>query len=544
MSLKRLAPGMGLFALVLVVYFPTTWALSIWDDESYLLGNPNLGDFAGLARIWFSPRSSPQYYPVVFTSFWLESHLWGFTLGGYHGVNAFFHALSTVLVWRALRVLQLPGAWFAAAVFGLHPVHVESVAWITERKNVLSGFFYLLALSAYWKFSSPEPSQKTLPASTNSTLQRNAWGWYAGAFLAFLAALGSKTVTCSLPAALLLIVWWKQGRLPRRDLLALLPFFLVGVVASSHTAWLERYHVGAIGPDWSFSFLERTLIAGRALWFYAGKLFFPWKLAFIYTRWHISTKDWTQYLFPLTAVAVPIVLWALRKRIGRGPLTGVLFFAGTLFPALGFFNVFPMVYSFVADHFQYLASLGLIVPSATFMDATVRRLRLGGPATAVRAEVCVLFVLAVLTLFRETVFNNKWSLWNDTLAKNPTCWMAHNNLGLLYMERRLLEEAKNHFGEALRINPNSLEARYNRGAIFEEQGRFDEANQELEKVLEVNPYDWKAHFVIGLILKKQGRFDAAAERFRTSLRYNPMYKAAADELKAVQSRVPAPTRAG
>jgi len=540
MAVKRLAPGLGLFALVVLVYLPATWGTSIWDDDSYLLDNPNLHDLAGLRRIWFEPRSSPQYYPMVFSSFWLENRVWGLTFAGYHWVNVFLHALNTLLVWRALRFVGLPAAWFAASIFGLHPVHVESVAWITERKNVLSGFFYLASLLAYWRFSTPIAREEAGELSPNDCARGVSWSWYAASFFAFLAALGSKTVTCSLPAALLLIAWWKQGRLPKRDILALLPFLVVGAFASSHTAWLERYHVGARGPEWSFSLLERGIIAGRALWFYAGKLLCPVNLIFIYPRWRIDPTAWWQYLPSAGIVALLVFLWSVRNRVGRGPLAGLLYFAGTLFPALGFFNVFPMLYSFVADHFQYLASLGLIVPAAVFVDSILRRGAFGGPPTAFKAEACVLLLLGLLSGLRESTFSNKWTLWNDTATKNPTCWMAHNNLGLLYMQRRLFVEAHSHFNEALRLYPNSLEARYNRGAIFEEQGRLAEATRELAQVLSVNPEHWKAHFVMGLVLKKQGRYDEAAEHFRSSLRLNPRHKASATELRAVFAHVVSP----
>ncbi len=235
-----------------------------------------------------------------------------------------------------------PAAWLGAAIFALHPVGVESVAWITERKNVLSGGFYLASLLAYWK-----PGR----------------GWYTLAFLLYLAALASKTVACSLPAAILVLAWMERGRIGWGDVRPLLPFFAVGLMAGSFTSWLERHHVGAIGPEWDFSPLDRVLIAGRAVWFYVGKLAWPAQLSFIYDRWPIDPSAWWQYAFPAAALALVAALWAARDRVGRRPLACVLLFGGTLLPALGFINIYPMGYWFVADHFQYLGGLALIVPA-------------------------------------------------------------------------------------------------------------------------------------------------------------------------------------
>src|SRR5262249_8394678 len=137
-----------------------------------------------------------------------------------------------------------------------------------------------------------------------------------------------------------------------------------GVALGLMTIWVEKHYVGAEGDEFTLTAVERVLIAGRALWFYAGKLLYPMDLTFIYRRWRLDPSDWRQYFFPGTAIAVPAALWLLRRRIGYGPLVAVAFFAGTLVPALGFFDVYPMRYSFVADHFQYLASIGLIALAA------------------------------------------------------------------------------------------------------------------------------------------------------------------------------------
>ena len=345
--------GLFLVAATVLAYQPVWHAGFIWDDDVYVTNNLTLRSVDGLRQIWCKLTATPQYYPLVHTSFWLEYHLWGLNPVGYHVVNVLLHALAAILLWRVLVRLQLPGAWLAAGIFALHPVAVESVAWVTERKNVLAAVFYFAAALAYLRGRRRE---RMAESKSGVSLR-----WYFLAFALFVAALLSKTTACSLPAAMLLVIWWKRGRIAGRDVWPLLPFFAAGVALGLVTSWLERTHVGAQGPEWAFSFPERCLIAGRAVWFYAGKLFWPANLTFIYPRWQINTGAWWQWIFPVAALAVVAVLWRLRRRIGRGPLVAVLFFGGTLLPALGFTNVYPMRYSFVADHFQYLASVGLIV---------------------------------------------------------------------------------------------------------------------------------------------------------------------------------------
>jgi tetratricopeptide (TPR) repeat protein len=521
--LARITPPASLILLVSLAYLPTLRATYVWDDQYYLIENASLRDLQGLRRIWLSPRASPQYYPMVFSTFWLEYHLWGLDPVGYHCVNVALHGLNAVLVWRVLARLGLPGAWLAGSIFALHPVHVESVAWIAERKNVLSGLFYLSAALAYWRFAPPGEAPRRVSAAR--------LGWYATAGHLHLAALGSKSVTCSLPAALLLVAWWKRGRITRGDVLPLIPFFLAGVVASAVTVWMEAFHVGALGPEWSLSWLDRCRVAGRALWFYAGKLACPTGLCYIYPRWNLDTWAWWQDAYPIGFVAAVAVLWWARARIGRGLLVGVLFFAGTLLPALGFFRIYPQRYSFVADHFQYLASLGLIVPAAVLLSRPTRHPR------ARRAAIASLLLILVTSSFARTfAFQDDWTIWSDTLKKNPGSWMAHNNLGTLYLKRGLLEEAGSHFVAALRLYPDYPEAHYGLGAVLEEQGDLAGAEDHLRKAMASDsPVSWQTHHVLGLVFKKQGKYREAADQFRAALRLKPDYRGARIQLHSISS---------
>ena len=340
--------GLLLVAATFLAYRPAWNGQPVWDDDAHMT-KPELRSAAGLCRIWTQLGATQQYYPLVHTVFWLEHRLFGNATPGYHLLNILLHFFSALLLVTILRRLGIPGkaAWLAGGIFALHPVMVESVAWITELKNTLSGVFSLGAALAYLKFDSERDKKH-----------------YAIALLFFLFGLLSKSVIVTLPAALLVVFWWKRGRIGwKRDVAPLLPFFAIGIISGVFTAWVERRYFGAEGSDFNLAFIDRCLIAGRAVWFYLYKLLWPANLIFIYPRWHIDATAVWQYLFPAAFLLAAVLFWRLRSR-SRTPLAVLLYFTITLFPALGFFNVYPFRYSFVADHFQYLACIGPIAAAA------------------------------------------------------------------------------------------------------------------------------------------------------------------------------------
>jgi hypothetical protein len=473
----------GLIILItLVAYIPAFQGGFIWDDDDYVTENPTLRSVRGLARIWFEPRSNPQYYPLVFTSFWVEYHLWGLNPVGYHVVNALLHGLAAGLLWLLLKRLKVPGALLAAAVFALHPVQVESVAWVTERKNVLSGLFYMGSALCLVRFFGLEQEGVEQP---------HRFWWYGSGLLLFVCALLSKTVTCTLPAAMVLLLWWKLGRIRRPEAVALMPFFLLGL--------------GALGSEWQLSFVERFLVAGRALWFYAGKLVWPAVLIFNYPRWQIDAGAWWQYVYPVGVLLVVLVLWVLRERIGRGPLVGVLFFCGTLFPALGFFDVYPFRYSYVADHFQYLASVGLIGLAAGAFTLAASRLTLWPKRVAAALSLVVLVLLAGQTWSQSQVYKDWKTVWTKTLEKNPESALAHYNLGRLLLGQQKFEEAISHFSKALPLKPNSAEIHNNLGVALAGAGRLDEAASQFAEALRVEPDHAKARRNLERVMRLMGK---------------------------------------
>lgn len=496
-----------IFAVVALCYGPVYHAGFIWDDDDYVTQNPVLRTLGGLFRIWFEPTSIPQYYPLVHSTFWIEYQLWGLAPLGYHVVNVLLHATGASLLLVLLQRLRVPGALFAALVFAAHPVHVESVAWITERKNVLSGVFYLAALGAWDRW-------RPFDGSTG----RGGRAGYWKVTLLFACALFSKTVTCSLPAAILLLIWWRKGRIERRDVAPTLPLFVLGAAMAAATVWLEREHVEAVGASWDYSMVERVVIAGRALWFYAGKLVWPTSLTFSYPKWEVDAAAPLAWLPVLAAAALVAALWALRNRVGRGPLIAALFFGGTLLPALGFFDVFPMRYSFVADHFQYLASLGPIVLLCGLATRVVSRRPV---AVRVAGAAAVVVVLGVLTWRQCRVYEGHLTLWTDTVAKNPTSGLGHTNLGKLYVDSGDYARAIEHLRAALALDDTLWEAHANLGVALLNTGDVDGARAEFERVIELEPDQPAGYNNLGVTLARRGDREGAIEQFRKALAVDP-----------------------
>ena len=350
----RLAPFFQsalIVLLTLAAYFPAYSAGFIWDDSDYVANNFSLRTTHGLRQIWADSQASPQYYPLVFTTFWLEWHAWGSRPAGYHLDNVLIHAASAVLLWRLLRRLNAPAAYLAALIFVLHPVQVESVAWVTERKNVLSTFFFICAMLA-----SLVPTHR---------LSRTR---YALAFVLYAASLLAKTVAASFPAVVLLLLWWKRKQVRWRDVLALIPFFVLGLCLSSVTSHLEKTKVGAIGRAWDFSPIDHFLIATRAVWFYAAKLICPANLVFIYPRWDVTSHRFFWMAAGAVLLCVFAALILTNRRLGRGPAAAMICYAGMLVPALGFFHVYP--------HALFLRRRSFPIPGVAGNDPDAR----GDPA--------------------------------------------------------------------------------------------------------------------------------------------------------------------
>lgn len=493
-----------LFAAVILSYSPAWNGRPIWDDDAYIT-KPELRSLQGLANIWIKPGTTLQYYPIVYSVFWLEYKIWGSNVLPYHLVNIFLHAFSAILLWRILLRLKIPGAWLAAGIFALHPVQVESVAWISELKNMLSGVFVLSSALLYFRFDESRKRSQ-----------------YAGAFALFLLALLSKSVIATLPAALLVVFWWKRGKLTwKADVIPLLPFFVLGIGYGALTTWMEQTRVGAHGGEFALSFIDRCLISGRAFWFYLAKLFWPARLTFIYPRWHINQQVWWQYLFPLSALLLGFYCWTLRDR-WRGPLATFLLFAGILFPALGFLNVYPFIYSYVADHFQYIASIAVITLAATGITFLLDRFLTQRPLIIRYAiPITLLLVLAALTFRQAHIYRDPETLYLATLDRNPDCWLAHNNIVSIYLSKGKTDEALSHAKEAVRLRPGDVEPRIAMGDVLLRKRNPTEAIIQYKKAVAIQPgfAEGYSHLGSGYMLSE--RYEEAITQYQKALQLSP-----------------------
>ncbi len=502
--LKSSALRIAVIVLVTAaVYIPAMRGGFIWDDDLFLTDNPLIKADDGLYRFWFTTEP-PDYFPLVSTSLWLEWRLWGMKATGYHVVNVLLHALSAVLIWLVLKRLSVPGAWLAALLFAVHPVNVESVAWITERKNTQPMVFYLLTILLYLKFEEDGRSR-----------------WYLLALCSCLLALLSKTSVVMLPFVLLGCVWWQRGSISKQDLVRSLPFFVLSGVLGLVTVWFQ-YNV-AIGEDTfrTAGFFSRLAGAGWAIWFYIFKAIIPYRLSFVYPQWQIDAASAVSYVPALLFMACLAVFWHFRKGWGRGPLFGLGYFAVTLFPVLGFFDINFMRYTLVTDHWQYTSIIGII---ALVVAGGVRMVE-SRPARfrnlAVLAACAVVGLFCVLSWDQGHKYKDVEALWRDTVDKNPKAWVAHNNLATALLAQNKLEEAVFHCTEALRMNPGHGKIYCALGSALAGLGRFEEAVKHLSRGLELSPNLAAGHHDLGRALSELGRLDEAVEQFSEALRLDP-----------------------
>ena len=529
---------LALGLLVGVSYLPAMlWGGFVWDDYSCVMTEP-VRKVSGLWQIWFSPgdiEGEGHYWPLVYTTFWLEHKLWGFAPAGYHIVNVLLHGANTLLVWHLLRRLAVPGAWVVAAVFAVHPLHVESVAWIIERKDVLSGLFYLAAALMWTRFvEQPRPQR------------------YAGALALYAAGLLSKSIAITLPAALLLGHWWKQGRVTSTDLWRLVPFCAVGLVITvGDLSFYRAVDTKALG-DLDYSLTERTLIAARALWFYAGKLLWPAGLAVIYPLWDIRVADPLAWGYLIAAIALAVALWCFRRPLGRGPLVGALFFAVTLSPVLGFVNYGYMQYAFVADRFQYLAGIGVMAVVIGAATAGVRRLPSWGQKGALGVAAVALVALGLLTWRQASIYRDDETFYRHIIALNPQARGAHLNLGSALYKQERHEEALDIARIAVEkeralASLNSAHLRgmrrqafrrglaladANLGAILNALGRVEEAETYLRRAIALDPQARRAYLNLSKALYKQARYEEALDAARVAVQQDPEYAKARLNLSA------------
>jgi protein O-mannosyl-transferase len=518
--------GLLLIAFVFIAYAPVFHAGFIWDDESHLTLNPCIVGPLGLKEIWTSTQA--VYYPLVLTTFWVLHKFVGLNPLPYHILNVVMHAGSAGLLWRVLRQLGVRGAWLGAALWALHPVMVQSVAWVTELKNTQSCLFYLLSIYCFLNWEKQSQTIETRRIGVSSA--------FGLSLLCFVLATLSKPSVVMLPAVLALCVWWRRRRIQWRDAVALAPFVAVSALASAWTIWEQKFHARAVGPDWAQNWPERLIIAGRAIWFYLAKLFWPHPLIFIYPRWQLQPSQFTAYLPLLLALMGLIALWFLPGKAGRAVFFAGAYYVISLFPVLGFFSIYFFRYSFVSDHFQYLASMGPLALVAAAGSEGFNRLAaadsLGRGMAFLRLGLCtvVLLLLGILTWQQTAVYHDLITLYTTTLALNPGCWMAHYNLGLALRDRGETDQAITHYRQAITLRPSYAEAHYNLGRLLAEKGEFNDAVDQYKAVLAINSDDAEAHNNLGATFVQQGRIDDAIGHYQKALAIQPDYAEASCNL--------------
>ncbi len=514
MSSRNWLLGLVLIVATTLAYQPAWNGKPIWDDEIHITA-PGLRTVDGLARIWTDPAAAPQYYPILHTLFWVEYKLWDGWPLPYHLVTILLHAILALLIVQILRKLEVPGAWLAAFIFALHPVHVESVAWLSEIKNTLSGALAAAAILVYLNYD--EDRQP---------------GAYFLAVALFVVGLLAKTAIVALPVVLLIIFWWKRGKLVWvRDLKPLVPFFGVALVAGIVTVWVEQKFCAENGETFNFSLIDRCLIAGRLFWFYLANFFWPANLTIIYPRWSISDTSWCQYLFPLATFALFAGLWILRRKT-RGPLAAALCFVVLLFPVLGFFNLsyfmscpppFDHAAIFRADHFQYLADIPIIaLVSAGAAWLWERSRDQSRFLLSVCCRALVVFLAGSTWAYSRNYRDNE-TCFREVLSKNPNSATAHNNLGNALLRKGSTDEAIAHFEKTLESEPNYQFGQYNLGAALVQKGDVAAAIPHLKSALAANPNHSKSYYSLGTAFAQRGQTDQAIEYYERALKLEPEF---------------------
>ena len=498
------AAGLLLLA-TFVTYVPALRDGFVWDDDRLITDNPMIQAHDGLYRSWFTTEAL-DYYPLTSSFWWLQWRLWGKNPGGWHAVNVLLHAANVVLVWTVLRRLRIPGAWLAALLFAVHPVNVATVAQINEQKNTLSMLLYAVAILLYLRFD-----------------ETSHWRWYGWSLVAFLLALLSKTAVVMLPVVLLGCVWWLHGRVRPRDWLRAAPFFALSILMAVTTIWFE-YNRDLSGRVVRVGGLfSRVAVAGLAPWFYLSKAVLPLDLCLIYPQWNPEAWGWSGWLPGIALAGSVAFLWWKRHGWGRPLLFGLGYFVVMLFPVLGFFDQGFYRYSLVADHWQYYSIVGVTALAAAGAVALGPRLRRGQQPVIGLVAGVVVIVLAAMSWQRCRGFRDQETLFRDNLVHNPLAWVVHYNLGLTLANTGRIQEAIEHYEQALRIKPDYPEAHNNLAFALEKEGRTQEAIEHYEQALRIGTDNPEGHYNLGNALEQAGRYPEAIKQYEQALRIRPRF---------------------
>ncbi|MBF0279364.1 MAG: tetratricopeptide repeat protein [SAR324 cluster bacterium] len=508
-----LAGVLILMLLIVIAYFPVNDAGSIMDDGDFYINDPVMKKTDGWQQIWFRPFENNHvwpYIPMTRFTFWLERQCFGLNLFVTHWLNVAFHLLSALLFWKVLRQLSIQGAWFAAMLFALHPVHVQSVVWIAERKNVVSGVFFLLTIWSFLHFE-----------------KEKGKGWYFLTLVLYLCALLSKTATIMLPLVFIICQIWLRISWKKTDLWKFLPFFLLGAGAAYARIWFELNSFGASGEEYARSFLERVLTAAHIPFFYLSKIIFPHPLIFTYPKWEIDDSQLFLYLPVLSVLlGVGVLLWKYRNW-GRPLFLGVMAFGVLLFPVLGFFNNAWTRFSFVTDHWVYLPSIPIFVLLAGAFSSVTANLHVRKVLLLKLSSglfwIGIFILLIILTQNQANLYRNPQILWKTTVARNPDSWIAHAQIGRLYLEEKQYELALQYLNKTFELtNENPFIEIYNyRGLTYLGLGQYDLALKDYNKALQMDPEYVNAYLNRGNTHIRLAQNEQALLDFNQAIKLDP-----------------------
>lgn len=501
-SSSRLYLFLVLTGLTFLSFSPVLQSGFLWDDDA-ITENPLLKSPEGLYKIWFSPSvmtKEAHYWPLAYTAFWFQSRLWALHPLGYHLVNLLFHILNTLLIGSIFFRIDKKSAYFAALLFAVHPVHVEAVAWIIELKDVLSVTFYLAAFLLFMKFY----EEKKNPL-------------YIFSLLAFAAALFTKSMTVTFPAALLLWMLAMKKNISLRNILLLSPFVVLAFVI----VWGDvRFAQGREIISFDFSFWERLRIASHAVFFYIGKLFIPVNLVTFYPRFTWEANSYLSYFPALLLVIIPASLFLLR-RYSRAPFFLVLYYLITLSPILGFLNFYFMTFSFVADRYQYLASAGLLFLFSLGTRRLFHLITKDKRSAFLVFQILVITFLSIMTFYQAALYKNNESLFKHNVEINPGAWAAHNNLGVEFQKQGKFNEAIQHYKDAVELNPQFMDAHNNLGILLAQDGKLEGALDHFQIALSIKPHDSRTHINIGIVYSIKTDYEKAILHLERSLAEDP-----------------------
>jgi protein O-mannosyl-transferase len=496
--------GGGLLVLMIVaVYWPVMRGGFTFDDSSLIVNNQMIHADNGLYRIWFTSESL-DYWPVTYSAWWLQWRMWGGNAAGFHAVNVGLHAIDTILVWMVLRRLKVPGAWLGAAAFGVHPINVATVAWISEQKNTLSMLFYAVSILLYLKFD-----------------EKGFWKWYVLSLIAFVAALLSKTSVVMMPVVLLGLAWWMRGRISWKDIWRTAPFFALSLAGACVTIALQQPSLINENANTATSFPGQAAAAGWALWFYLYQSVLPLNLMLIYPNWKVDATRWISYVPAVALIGVFGIFWWKRKSWGRPLLFGLGYFAVTLFPVLGFFHQFWYAYSRVADHWMYGSIIGVLALLTAAAATAWRRIDLRWRYLGAILGTAVFLSLFMATWKRNALFADQKLLWRDNIERNPDAWAAYNNLAVALGAEGKIDEAIHWLREAIRIKDDYVDAYNNLGNDLVVEGKVDEAMADYRHAWQIYPEGGDAQKHMAEVYWRQGNTQKAIEYWKEALDHEP-----------------------